>query len=234
MRHESWSVLLIILAVAGCLGFGFRAKAQAQNRVVKVVAVSDTDEPLVIDARGDDVTFRQRHAKTVAITFSEPLTQQLSTNFSNFNVYAGTNFNTRINFTNVLYNFTTAPRIFLFMSDARWVHGSNYFVVMNNVADFKGNLIAPNTRVPVCWEVASGGLRCSPLPADPPFDQLVLSIKRQGAARVVSWPSRFGGYSLEYEIDFDSSLPWLTVSNQANPYVSTLGEGVRLFRLHKR
>ncbi len=32
-----------------------------------------------------------------------------------------------------------------------WVIGGNYYILMNNVPDQKGNLIAPNTVVPVSW-----------------------------------------------------------------------------------
>jgi hypothetical protein len=232
MRYNSSEAFIVVLVGAGCLGVGFQPEAQAQN-VQRVVVLPDTEGPLAVEARGDDRTFATRHAKAIAITFNEPLRQDLSTNLSNFNVYAGTSFTTRINITNIFYNFSQAPRIYLFMNGPQWISGNDYFVVLNNVADAKGNLIAPNTRVPVCWEIASGGLRCSPLPAEPPLGQLLLSIRRQGAEPIVSWPKSFGGYSLEYQSDFFPGLSWLTVSNQANAYTSTLGDGVRLFRLRK-
>jgi hypothetical protein len=206
------------------------------SRVAKVVALPDTTGPLAIEAYGDNNTFRNRGgAKTLVITFNEGLIQSVSTYLANFAVYAGTNFNTRLTFTNALYNFSTRPRVYLFMSDSRWLWGSNYFVVINNVADIKGNRIAPNTRVPVCWPASGGGpaLPCSRLPSEPPPGQLLLSIKRQGDAAVVSWPSAFGGYFLQYTSDFEPSFTWITVSDQTNPYTSTLGDGPRLFRLRK-
>jgi hypothetical protein len=207
------------------------------SRVAKVVVLPDTTGPLAIEAYGDNNTFRNRGgAKTLVITFNEGLIQSVSTSLANFAVYAGTNFNTRLTFTNALYNFSTMPRVYLFMSDSRWQWGSNYFVVINNVADVKGNRIAPNTRVPVCWPASGGGpaLPCSRLPSEPPLGQLLLSIKRQGSnAAVVSWPSAFGGYFLQYTSDFEPSFTWITVSDQTNPYTSTLGDGPRLFRLRK-
>jgi hypothetical protein len=388
------------------------------SRVATVTVLADTEGPLVIDARGDTNTFASRGAaQTIAISFTEGLNQQISTNPANFAVYAGTNFNTRITVTNVLYNFSTLPRIYLFMTGPGWFIGSNYFVVLNGVADTKGNLIAPNTRVPVSWEIvtnltqmgdnwdfhdswafdpeifnsnppwyatnyqistsgwwgtgrgilwydpssvgftcagdtlgrlisfqnqptlfrrtfnippgfgtngvlrlrytADDGmllylngrevhaynmasnitvnattkatsarestcitnvslsltnlrtgvnylaaavvqsnpetesdtsfglemdgvfLRSSPVPADPPASGLKLTIARQsdpncpGGQLTLSWPNTYSGYSLQYRVDLGPDYPWITVSNQANPYVTPLCDGPRFFRLGK-
>jgi hypothetical protein len=75
-------------------------------------------------------------------------------------------------------------------------------------------------------------LRTSPVPADPPANQLVLSIAREGAGARLSWPTAFGGCSLQYKTNLNAALPWITVSNQANPFSATFGDS-RSFRLQK-
>jgi hypothetical protein len=388
------------------------------SRVATVTVLADTEGPMVIDARGDTNTFAARGgAQAIAISFNEALMQAVSTNAVNFSVYAGTNFNTKIAFTNVFYNFSQLPRIYLFMTGPGWTIGSNYFVVINGVSDAKGNTICPNTRVPVSWEVvtnlarmddgwefhdasvfdpdiytstpawyatnyqtsssgwwgtgrgilwydpSSTGFSCagtpfgklisfqnqptlfrrtfnipaalgtnavlrlklvtddgmilyingkeayahnsasnivvtaatkaraaadstcitnitlysvtnlrpgvnylaaavlqsnpedqsdtsfgleidavllknSPLPSDPPANQLVMTMTPAVPARTagsvqISWPAAFGGYCLQYKTDLNPTLPWITVSNQANPFTGLLSDGPRLYRLAK-
>jgi hypothetical protein len=76
-------------------------------------------------------------------------------------------------------------------------------------------------------------LRTSPLPADPPTNQLVLSMTRQASGVRLSWPTGFGGYCLQYKTDMNPSLPWIPVSNQANPFTASFSDGTRLYRLRK-
>ena len=388
------------------------------SRVAQVTVLVDTEGPTVIDARGDTNTFASRGgAQAIAISFSEALTQLVSTNPANFKVYAGSNnFNNPVSFTNVVYNFSQLPRIYLFMTGPNWGIGSNYFVVINGVADAKGNTICPNTRVPVSWEVvtnlaamedvwefhdasvfdpgiyssnppwyatnyqtsssgwwgtgrgvlwydpSSTGFTCpgtmlnklisfqnqptlfrrtfniptglgsngvlrvrfiaddgmylylngkevlaynatagavinentrarsavepscitsnltvanlkagvnwlaaavvqsspedqsdttfgveingvflknSNMPSDPPPNQLVLTMSpgaaaaRQSGQVQLSWPTGFGGYCLQYKTDLNPTQPWLTVSNQSNPFIGLLSDGPRLYRLAK-
>jgi len=81
--------------------------------------------------------------------------------------------------------------------------------------------------------------RTSPVPTDPPISQLIITMTPDSApARLagqvtLAWPTTFGGYCLQYKSDLSPSLPWITVSNQANPFTTTLTGENRLFRLIK-
>jgi len=76
-------------------------------------------------------------------------------------------------------------------------------------------------------------LRTSPLPTEPPPEQLILSIKPQNGGLALSWPNGFSGYFLQYMTNLDPRLAWVTVSNQGNPYTSSLSDGTRFYRLRK-
>jgi hypothetical protein len=379
------------------------------SQVATVSVLVDTVGPVPIDARGDTNTFAPKNAQVITIRFptTDPL-HSSATNAANFAVYAGTDFNTRVTFTNVTYTSTQGPRLNLWMSGPGWVVGNNYFVVLNNIADTRGNLIAPNTRVPVSWPIVTNlvlmsdswayydqgdtapeiytatpawnatnyvqsglwqtgngifwhddsgpgvtpcagetlntpielqtspvlfrrtinvpaayaatanlhlrfmvddgmlfylngqevyaynarsnrgpvkanetsiavtnsvcvtnvvisgpllpgnnwlaaavirgyetpvdtyfglavegqFLKTSPVPADPPANQLVLTSTRAGDGVQLSWPTAFGGCSLQYKTNLNAALPWITVSNQANPYNVSVGD-TRLYRLQK-
>jgi len=60
----------------------------------------------------------------------------------------------------------------------------------------------------------------------------VLTSTRAGDGVQLSWPTAFGGCSLQYKTNLNAALPWITVSNQANPYNVSVGD-TRLYRLQK-
>ncbi|PYJ00293.1 MAG: hypothetical protein DME25_21070 [Verrucomicrobia bacterium] len=81
-------------------------------------------------------------------------------------------------------------------------------------------------------EMDAVSLRTSPVPADPPTNQLVLTLTRQASDIRLSWPGGFSGYTLQSKNNLDPAIPWLQVSNQSNPYTNSLTGGPpRLFRL---
>lgn len=76
-------------------------------------------------------------------------------------------------------------------------------------------------------------LPTSPVPPDPPHDQCLLTIAPEGPNLRLSWPIDFSGYGLQYKTNLNPNLPWLTISNQANPYRAPQTEETRFYRLSK-
>ena len=123
------------------------------SQVATVTVVPDTVGPRALEAIGGT---NARGAQTISITFSEPLNALLTTNnVNNFAIYAGTNYANRIPTTNISYAFTAKPTVTVFPSGAGWIPGTNYFVLINNAVDAKGNVSFPNQRVPVGWLIVS-------------------------------------------------------------------------------
>jgi hypothetical protein len=126
------------------------------STVARVQVLVDTVGPRVVDVTVDTNTYaRFGGVQTIAIGFTESLFNLLSTNPANFSVYLGTNYATKVTFTNVTVTFGARPTIHLWMSGPNWKSGSNYWVLINNVVDTKTNYIASNTRVGVGWPLLS-------------------------------------------------------------------------------
>ena len=61
---------------------------------------------------------------------------------------------------------------------------------------------------------------------------LALAVEPPGGFRL-SWPAVFEGYMLQSKTNLDATSPWLSVPNQANPFMGSFENGARLFRLAK-
>src|SRR6185369_9040166 len=117
------------------------------STVAKVTVLPDTVGPRIIDATGNTNTYASRGgAQTIAIAFNEDLGQS-ATNAINFTVFAGSNYATKVTFTNVTALKTDRPRIYLWMTGPNWVLNKDYWVLINGVQDRLGNTIAPNSKV---------------------------------------------------------------------------------------
>jgi hypothetical protein len=128
--------------------------------VATLTVVPDTKGPDLVDAVGETNTVPG--VQIINISFTEPLNRDSATNLNNYVIYAGTNFSSKVTFTNAQYAFTDKPRVFLRgMSGANWSFGSNYFVQVNKVADLKGNNIDPNSIIPVSWQIQTNLLQGS-------------------------------------------------------------------------
>jgi hypothetical protein len=125
------------------------------STVAAVTVLADTIGPRVIDAVVDTTTFAARRAQTIAISFTEALTRERSTNAANFSVYLGSNYTTKLTFTNVTYNVGARPTIYLWMSGPKWDGNTNCWVLINNVVGFRGNVSFPNMRVGVSWPMVT-------------------------------------------------------------------------------
>ena len=48
-----------------------------------------------------------------------------------------------------------SPKVQITLSSNNWFYRSNYYIIVNNVRDARGNVIAPNSIVPVSWGVGT-------------------------------------------------------------------------------
>jgi hypothetical protein len=120
----------------------------------------------------------------------------------------------------------------LSLAGPNWRTNGNYYIIVNNVADSRGNLIAPNSVIPVPFQ--SGVV-----PSNGPPDQLQLTITRTNNGLRVEWPKTepniYYGYFLEAatNLEHPGSGVWQVVSNQANPLFLRADSSARLFRLRQ-
>jgi hypothetical protein len=125
------------------------------NSVTSLVAVltvlADTDGPKVTEAIIDNGF----GTNSVNIKFDESLTTATARNTNNYRLVPVSNTNISIRVTNILYSSALGALLQISTSDANWNPRGQYFVVINSVADSKGNNIAPYTRVPVSIQVTT-------------------------------------------------------------------------------
>ena len=125
------------------------------NSVTSGVAVltvtADTDGPKVTEAIVDNGF----GTNSVNIKFDENLTTATARNTNNYRLVPVSNTNISIRVTNILYSSALGALLQISTSDANWNPRGQYFVVINGVADSKGNNIAPYTRVPVSIQITT-------------------------------------------------------------------------------
>ena len=75
------------------------------------------------------------------------------------------------------------------------------------------------------------GRRTSPVPPDPSAESCALLLDREGPELQLSWSTNFSGFALQYKTNLDPRLPWLTVSNQGNPFSIGPSDPTRFYRI---
>jgi len=71
----------------------------------------------------------------------------------------------------------------------------------------------------------------SPLPPEPPLEECLLILSRGDAGLQLSWNTNFTALELQYQTNLDTRLPWLGVSNQANPFLLPASPPAAFYRL---
>ena len=146
--------------------------------------------------------------------------------------------NITVTVSNLLYNPSggpnTEPITILTMSTTNWHYGSNYYIIANRVRDLQGNVIAPNSIIPMTWPGNQVG-------SLPPSASPLLTIKRAGVNEVlISWPTNAYSYALEWTTNivkggtnvagpWYEEQPWMTNPYLTSPAVDTY----RIYRLRK-
>jgi hypothetical protein len=130
------------------------------SSVATVTVTVDNTGPLVLSAIVDtvltnriDLTFDETlYAFGTTSTVASAVSPGILTNGTFRVVMFGSNVNATVNSSS--YNSGgpgVLPKVSLFMGTNNWFYKSNYYIVLNNIRDFRTNIIAPNTIVPLSW-----------------------------------------------------------------------------------
>ena len=126
------------------------------SSVATLLVLADLNGPTVLSAIADN-GFGPR---SINIKFSEVLTTASVRNTNNYTVTRLGNTST-VAFTNVLYSAALGALLQLDANDPDWIPYADYVVTINNVTDSKGNVIAPNSTVPVSWAYTTNLVRAA-------------------------------------------------------------------------
>lgn len=115
------------------------------SSVAVLTVTSDTEGPKVVRAVIDNGF----GSNNVNVVFNEVLNAVTARNLNNYRLIPIANTNIAIQIANVLYSSSLGALLQVSTNDANWDPRGEYFLVINRVADFANNNIAPFTRVPV-------------------------------------------------------------------------------------
>lgn len=119
---------------------------------VAVLTVSaDTDGPKVLRAIVDNGF----GSNSVNVVFDEALNSASARAVGSYRLVPVANTNVSIQVTNILYSTALGALLQVSNTDANWNPQGSYFLVLNRIADTKGNNIAPFTRVPVSIQITT-------------------------------------------------------------------------------
>lgn len=127
------------------------------SSVARLTVTPNTEGPKVIQALIDNGF----GSNSVNVTFNEVLNSASARAVSNYRLVPNANTNISIQIANVLYSSALGVLIQVSTNDSNWDPSGDYFLVLNNVADSRGNNIAPYTRVPVTVRIVVNLVRMS-------------------------------------------------------------------------
>ena len=126
------------------------------SSVATLLVLADLNGPTVLSAIADN----GYGPRSINIKFSEYLNTASARNTNHYTVTRlGTT--STVAFTNALYADGLGALLRLDANDPDWIPYADYVVTINNVADSMGNVIAPNTTVPVFWAYTTNLIRAS-------------------------------------------------------------------------
>lgn len=124
--------------------------------VATVSVVTDKEGPRVLQAIADNGF----GPHSINIKFSEVIPIASARNTSNYTVTRlGTD--STVNITGALYSTALGALLQLEVNDPDWIPLADYRVTINHLTDFEGNVIAPDTAVPVSWRHVTNVLLAS-------------------------------------------------------------------------
>jgi hypothetical protein len=116
------------------------------STVATLTVLPDTIGPKAIAAFGDNGF----GSNAINVKFSEPLNSTSATVRANYTLTRLGTTNT-VGVSNVLYNSALGVLVRPDVSDPHWSYGADYVLTINQVADTRGNVIAPDTQIAVAW-----------------------------------------------------------------------------------
>lgn len=127
------------------------------SSVARLTVTADTEGPQVVRAVIDNGF----GPNSVNVAFNEVMNSASARNLSNYRLVPNANTNVSIQIASILYSSALGALIQVSTNDSNWDPSGDYFLVLNDVADSRGNNIAPYTRVPVSERIIANVMRMS-------------------------------------------------------------------------
>jgi hypothetical protein len=127
------------------------------SSVATVTIVSDTTGPQMLAAIIANNTGTGAFAtNTINVLWDEPLSAAGGAqNTNNYKLVVATNSNIRIPITRAVYSTALGTLLTVDSTNAYWSATGNYYLIVNNVADSRGNNINPNSVIGVSYLITS-------------------------------------------------------------------------------
>ena len=132
------------------------------SSVARLTVTADTDGPIPEGKEGKPPAIignANFGSNSISVTFSEPLLSSTLTNgarnISNYRLVPVNKTNVSVVVTNILYSTALGSLLYVDINDPNWNPEGEYFLVLNNISDIKGNNIAPYTRIGVSVPVVT-------------------------------------------------------------------------------
>jgi hypothetical protein len=92
---------------------------------------------------------------TINVIFNEALNAATARNTNNYQLVSATNSNIRIPIINALYSTALGTLLTVEGTNANWRPSGEYYLIVNNLADIRGNNLAPNSVIGVSIRVTT-------------------------------------------------------------------------------
>jgi hypothetical protein len=127
------------------------------SSVATLTVTADTEGPELVEAIANNVVGGSVRSNTINLFFSENVNTSLATNpasvfnTNNYQLVLASNPTNRVPIINVQYNGSVAQGALLNVqsTNANWNPTNEYFLIVNNITDSRGNSIAPNSIIGV-------------------------------------------------------------------------------------
>jgi hypothetical protein len=207
------------------------------SSVATVTVVPDRSGPRLLYAEVNPANSNRIELYFDGILFAFGTTSTVSSAVSpsvvsnNFRV---TLLDSNVNATVNTSSYVSGPpsRVSLFMASTNWHYRSNYAVILNNIRDFRTNVIAPYSIAPLIWPSnATYGAYTSSLPPFSLTNEIITTRLSTNLFRL-AWPTNAYGWALERSTNVIG--PWLQVQpHMANPYITnSSARPYYFYRLH--
>ena len=127
------------------------------SRVATLTVVSDTEGPRMLHAilNNSAPGGSPYPTNTINVIFDEPMNATSVNNTNNYRLVSSTNCNIQIAIVRAQYTPFLGALLFVDASNTNWNPAGSYYLLVNNIADDKGNSIAPNSVIGVSQVIAT-------------------------------------------------------------------------------
>jgi hypothetical protein len=122
------------------------------STVATLTVVADLEGPEMLEAIINNVPSGGGSSfgtNTINVIFDEPLNATTARNTNNYQLVSATNSSIRVPILSILYSTALGVLLNVDGTNVNWKPTGEYHLIVNNVADTRGNLIAPNSIIGV-------------------------------------------------------------------------------------